>query len=223
MPSRDDMLRAQILGSGSASTVLEIPYGDAISKIELWHFAGQRSERQKWIHQFADVSGIIFVAALDHYCKVLFEDETVNAIHEAIALFESTINLEYFNKAPKILFLNRENAFRNSIKLGLNLDIPFTNNSDWTDPEFQWNPNDNYTPTTKDETELDKCFRKSLEFIENIFKSKYKPKSIDQYDTKLELHVHVINDYDDDKMKAAIMDVNNIIIRTSLMRFGLMK
>ena len=40
---------------------------------------GQRSERKKWIHCFADVTAIIFCVALSEYDLVLAEDNmTVN-------------------------------------------------------------------------------------------------------------------------------------------------
>ena len=48
----------------------------------------KRNERKKWIHCFDDVNAVIFVVALSEYDQMLFEDNTVNRMVEAIALFE---------------------------------------------------------------------------------------------------------------------------------------
>jgi len=250
MPSRDDILKARIRTSGLVSALLEVPEeknSKSIGKFEIWDAGGQRNERSKWIHQFQGVTGLIFVAALNHYCQVLFEDEKVNAMHESIQLFDGTVNLEYFIDTEIILFLNKEDLFRLRLREGLNLDIAFTNNPDWKDPDFQWNPQCNYKPKkplnnnnnnnnidsneinilngnnnsdTKEDEEFMVAYNKSLKFIEDLYTSRCKKKAKTESETVL--FVHVTNACDDNNIKKVFWDVQNIIIRANLKRFGLM-
>lgn len=53
---------------------------------------GQRNERKKWIHQFDDVTAIIFVVAISEYDQTLFEDEEENRIVEALSVFQDICN-----------------------------------------------------------------------------------------------------------------------------------
>jgi len=97
---------------------------------------GQRNERKKWIHCFEDVTAIIFIAALSAYDSVLFEDSTTNRMYEALDLFDryvvlcepekvsrlvtlrmsrSVINSPWFAKTDVILFLNKDDLFREKI------------------------------------------------------------------------------------------------------------
>ena len=57
---------------------------------------GQRCERKKWISCFDSVKSVIFVAALNHYASVLFEQQGVNSMHEALQLYEQTLRGKWF-------------------------------------------------------------------------------------------------------------------------------
>ncbi|KAL7750982.1 guanine nucleotide-binding protein subunit alpha [Sorochytrium milnesiophthora] len=76
---------------------------------------GQRSERRKWVHCFDDVTAIIFVVAISEYDQVLEEDHNMNRLKEAIMLFSSVCNSEWFDKIPVILFLNKIDIFDTKI------------------------------------------------------------------------------------------------------------
>ena len=71
---------------------------------------GQRSERRKWIHLFDGVNVVIFVAAMSEYDEVLFEDDTVNCMHESLKLFGKICGLEWFMHTPFMLFLNKKDV-----------------------------------------------------------------------------------------------------------------
>ncbi|KAJ5076642.1 g protein alpha i subunit [Anaeramoeba ignava] len=77
---------------------------------------GQRSERRKWIHHFDDVSVIIFVVALSEYNQRLFEDVSVNRMHESLSLFNKTTNSEYFRSKNCIILFNKLDLFARKIK-----------------------------------------------------------------------------------------------------------
>ena len=90
---------------------------------------GQRNERKKWIHGFEGVTAVIYVAALNHYACVLFEDESKNAMIESLDLFFETSNLKWFKKTEMILFLNKEDLFRENIERDAPLSLCFNSNS----------------------------------------------------------------------------------------------
>jgi len=77
---------------------------------------GQRSERKKWIHCFQDVTAVIFCVALSEYDLKLYEDETVNRMHESLKLFDEICNSKWFLNVSVILFLNKSDLFREKIK-----------------------------------------------------------------------------------------------------------
>lgn len=61
----------------------------------MYDVGGQRNERKKWIHCFDDVTAVIFVASLSEYDQVLYEDNTVNRMEEAVTLFSDIANSRY--------------------------------------------------------------------------------------------------------------------------------
>ena len=73
-----------------------------------------RADGRKWIHAFDDVNAMIFVAALSEYDQVLFEDETMNRMDEAINLFDQIVNSKWFKQTAVILFLNKKVYARNA-------------------------------------------------------------------------------------------------------------
>ena len=107
---------------------------------------GQRSERRKWIHCFQNVTGLIFFVALrfffffffflsllffmlisplSEFDQKLYEDETVNRMHESIMLFAEICNCQWFKDAALILFLNKSDLFREKIvNTDLNVCFP---------------------------------------------------------------------------------------------------
>lgn len=47
---------------------------------------------------------------------VLFEDDTKNRMHEALELFQDTVNKDIFKDTPVFLFLNKKDLFEEKIK-----------------------------------------------------------------------------------------------------------
>ena len=106
------MLRARVRTSGIIETNFVL---------ENFHFSiidvgGQRSERRKWIHCFQDVTSVLYCVALSGYDQKLFEDETVNRMHESLQLFADIVNGEWFYNTAMILFLNKRDLFEKKIQ-----------------------------------------------------------------------------------------------------------
>ncbi|KAJ3369818.1 guanine nucleotide-binding protein subunit alpha [Allomyces arbusculus] len=110
-PTDQDILRSRVKTTGIVETTFRI--GDLTYR--MFDVGGQRSERKKWIHCFENVTAIVFLVAISEYDQVLVEDEQVNRMHEAMALFDSICNSRWFSKTSMILFLNKIDLFKAKI------------------------------------------------------------------------------------------------------------
>jgi GTPase SAR1 family protein len=111
-PTPDDILRARLRTSGIVERMFRINHVD----FKFLDVGGQRNERRKWIHCFEGVTAVIFVAAISEYDQVLYEDEKENRLHEAIRVFDNICNNKYFEETAMILFLNKEDLFKEKIR-----------------------------------------------------------------------------------------------------------
>ena len=110
-PNDQDVLRSRVKTTGITETTFII--GDLTYR--MFDVGGQRSERKKWIHCFENVTTILFLVAISEYDQLLFEDETVNRMQEALTLFDSICNSRWFVKTSIILFLNKIDRFREKL------------------------------------------------------------------------------------------------------------
>lgn len=124
-----DILHGRIKTTGITETNLSVKNFN----IKVLDAGGQRSERKKWIHCFEDITAVVFVLAVSEYDQVLFEDELVNRMHEAIVLFDSLCNSRWFSNTPFVLFLNKIDLFEKKLAKS-NLKDYF--------PEYNGNTND---------------------------------------------------------------------------------
>ena len=120
IPNDADILRSRARTTG----ISEITFTAGPARFRLVDVGGQRSERKKWIHCFQDVTGLVFCVSLAEYDLKLYEDETVNRMHESIMLFDEICNCQWFNDTSFILFLNKSDIFRDKIK-DTSLDVCF--------------------------------------------------------------------------------------------------
>ena len=84
LPTDEDVLRSRVKTTGIAETTFNyknISY-------DVYDVGGVRSQRKKWIH-FKDMTVVIFVVDISAYDRLLFEDESVNRIQEALSVFDS--------------------------------------------------------------------------------------------------------------------------------------
>ena len=151
---------------------------------------GTRNERKKWIHSFDAIASMIYCVPLNHYCEVLFEEETRNAMWESIDLFQNILDGKWFNKSPIIIYLTKEDIFRyECVMVGYRLSDcfdadPYTHpRAEWIfayDPQsrytdIEFDPNATFQPTetlTAQEVKdlhLEDVIHTQMEFIEDIF------------------------------------------------------
>lgn len=113
MPNDQDVLRSRVKTTGITETTFII--GDLTYR--MFDVGGQRSERKKWIHCFENVTTILFLVAISEYDQLLFEDETVNRMQEALTLFDSICNSRWFINTSIILFLNKIDRFKEKLPI----------------------------------------------------------------------------------------------------------
>jgi len=113
LPSVQDILHARVRTTGLVESEFVIDH----NRFHMFDVGGQRNERKKWIHCFQGVTAVIFVAAISAYNQVLFEDEEVNRLEEALNLFENICNSRWFRETAIILFLNKCDLFREKISV----------------------------------------------------------------------------------------------------------
>ncbi|KAL2854921.1 guanine nucleotide binding protein, alpha subunit [Aspergillus pseudoustus] len=113
LPDNQDMLQARLRTTGITETLFELGQ----MNFRMMDVGGQRSERKKWIHCFDGVQCLLFMVALSGYDQCLVEDQNANQMHEAMMLFESLVNGEWFKRKPIILFLNKIDLFKDKLEI----------------------------------------------------------------------------------------------------------
>jgi len=112
IPSVDDILRARVRTSGIVEETYKIDQVDFV----MYDVGGQRNERKKWVHCFDLVTAVIFVAAVSEFDQFLYEDDQMYRMDEAVILFDEVCNLKHFKSTSMILFLNKNDLFREKLK-----------------------------------------------------------------------------------------------------------
>jgi len=111
IPTEQDVLRARAKTTG----IIETEFTVEKTKFRMVDVGGQRSERKKWMHCFADVTSVIFCVALSEYDLKLYEDNETNRMHESLRLFKEICNSKWFVDTSMILFLNKKDLFEEKI------------------------------------------------------------------------------------------------------------
>jgi len=187
-PSEQDMLLVRTPTTG----VTECAFTYNNHDFRLYDVGGQRSERTKWIHCFDSVTAVLFVVSLSCYDQQLFEDISINAMHEALSLFEETCNSRWFRKTSMILFLNKSDLFNEKIRRK-SLRVCFE--------EYDG---------------LDQNFEAAVEYVRQQFiNQNNNPRS-------RQIYSHLTCATDQESVKKVFNDVQHIIVNVSLQRGGLL-
>jgi len=112
IPSEQDILRVRVRTTG----IVENDFVIDKNRFKMIDVGGQRNERKKWIHCFENVTAVLFVVDISAYDRMLYEDEKVNRLEEALNLFENICNSRWFRDTSIILFLNKSDLFKEKIK-----------------------------------------------------------------------------------------------------------
>ncbi|KYR00208.1 G-protein subunit alpha 9 [Tieghemostelium lacteum] len=110
-PNEEDILKCRQRTTGMKETVFTVE--DV--KFRLLDVGGQKNERRKWIHYFEDVKTIIFCASLSDYDIDLAEEAGINRMHDSLKLWEEIINNPFFKNTSVVLFLNKNDIFKEKI------------------------------------------------------------------------------------------------------------
>jgi GTPase SAR1 family protein len=112
LPSWEDFLHCRGKTPGITTDDISLE-GLTFSMMDV---GGQRNERKKWLQCAENVTAIVFVAALNEYDQLLYEDSMTNRLHETLNLFATICSSKWFQRATLILFLNKDDLFREKIK-----------------------------------------------------------------------------------------------------------
>ena len=217
-PNTEDILKMRC--RTTAPLLSTFTMGD--NQFQIVDLGGQRNERRKWIYFFESVSAVIFVAALNDYNKVLFEDENKNAMHESIQLFTEICNGRWFRLTEMILFLNKNDLFREMLRNGNSLKNCFHSDNGWYG--YQWDPDNtndddivDYVKQEDDEKDrelFEFCYEKNVKFIQDQYiQCNVNPNRL--------IFVHITTATNYDIIEKVFWDAQNIIILSNLKRGAL--
>jgi len=190
LPTHDDIVRTRIRTTGIVEHKFEI--GGNLFK--MFDVGGQRNERKKWIHCFENVTAVMFVVAISEFDQVLFEDYNTNRMQEAITLFTDIVNSPFFKKVAFILFLNKDDLFREKIAT--------RNITDSTCLElksFQGNCRD---------------YKETTDFLKQLFIGKKKQQGGDRAGAKI--HCHLTCATNKDLVNQVFNAVKEIIVQAAM-------
>jgi len=125
VPNDQDVLRSRIKTTG----IIETSFNILGKKFTIVDVGGQRSERKKWMHCFEEVTGVLFCVGISAFDQTLYEDNETNRLHEALKLFHEICKSKWFTNTAMILFLNKEDIFRQKLAAGKSIKVAF---SDYT-------------------------------------------------------------------------------------------
>jgi len=112
MPTNNDILHIRQRTAGITETKFK-------KDRYLWNFidvGGQRVERKKWIDLNKNLTAIIFVASLIDYNIVSEDDPKKTRMEESLDVWDEILDGRYIRNMPIILFFNKIDLFKKSIK-----------------------------------------------------------------------------------------------------------
>ncbi|KAL5535027.1 hypothetical protein ACEPAF_3118 [Sanghuangporus sanghuang] len=111
-PSEQDIIRCKARTVGITETMFKLRSHEML----MVDVGGQKSERRKWIHCFQDVTTILFLVSLSGYDQCLVEDKDANQMQDAMTIWDSICHSQWFRQTSIILFLNKDDIFKEKIK-----------------------------------------------------------------------------------------------------------
>ncbi|KAI8145013.1 guanine nucleotide binding protein, alpha subunit [Fennellomyces sp. T-0311] len=168
VPTDQDIIQCRIKTTG----IVETTFRNGPIVYRMCDVGGQRSERKKWIHCFENVASVLFVVAISGYDCCLVEDRDSNQMYEALMLFDSICNSQWFVNTSMILFLNKVDIFKKKIRYS---------------PVKAYFPD--YSGPSKDHNQAADYFRKRFEMLNRSTKKQIYVHYTVATDTRLLGHV----------------------------------
>ncbi|KAI5854019.1 guanine nucleotide binding protein, alpha subunit [Tricharina praecox] len=187
LPTDQDILRSRLKTTGITETVFDL----GTLTYRMFDVGGQRSERKKWIHCFENVTALLFLVAISGYDQCLVEDKDANQMQEALMLFESICNSQWFIRTSMILFLNKIDLFKQKLLIS-----PVKKYF----PDYQGDP---------------KSYKQASEFFQENFKR------LNRNSGKvgvfyIDIYVHLTNATDTNLLKKTMASVQDMILQANL-------
>jgi GTPase SAR1 family protein len=189
VPTEQDVLRSRIQTTG----IIETSFNVEGKKFTIVDVGGQRSERKKWMHCFEDVTGVLFCVGISAFDQTLYEDNVTNRLHEALKLFHEICKSKWFSNTLMILFLNKEDIFRQKIESGKSIKTAF--------PDYD-GPND---------------FESQTRFLEKTFTNVIDPTT----GSPKEIYTHVTCATNTENVRVVFEAVRDFILNKALQGSGL--
>ncbi|KIK60242.1 hypothetical protein GYMLUDRAFT_244671 [Collybiopsis luxurians FD-317 M1] len=112
---QDIALCGDIMGD-KAKTVIEVAFKIGELTYKFFHIGVQHLAKKKWISSFENVTAVVFVVNMSEYDEVLYEDQTMNRMQEALSLFDSICNSRWFSKTAIILMMNEGDLLQEKLR-----------------------------------------------------------------------------------------------------------
>ena len=112
VPTDDDMLHMRKV----TESVEEFRFTYRARDFTVIDVGGRKAERRKWINLFSRANLIIYCASLVDFDQSLEDDANVNSMSGSLNVFESVVNLTYFQDTPLLLFLNKKDLLTKKVK-----------------------------------------------------------------------------------------------------------
>eukprot|EP01083_Nonionella_stella_P278324 946471_1 len=119
LPTTEQVLRTRI----RTSSIVEANFDIEGQNFQVLDVGGLRTERQKWIHCFEDVTAVIFVAAISEFDQVLREDRFTNRLRESISVYREIMLSKWFQNTTVMLFLNKIDILKEKLENGADLKV----------------------------------------------------------------------------------------------------
>jgi len=121
IPSVGDVIRSR----AKTITVVQQEFLYKEKLFRMIDVGGQKSERRKWLHIFADIDAFIYCVSLSEYDVFLRENVNKNRMEDAVEEFEKLCNNKILKQTSTILFLNKQDLFKEKIqKVDLKICFP---------------------------------------------------------------------------------------------------
>ncbi|KAJ7217520.1 G-protein alpha subunit-domain-containing protein [Mycena rebaudengoi] len=112
VPTAQDILHTRERTTG----ITETAFKHEIYEVLMIDVGAQSSDRRKWIHCFQDVTSILFFASLSGYDQCLIYDSNVTQMQDAMTMWDSICNSQWFKHTSLMLLLTKDDIFQKKIK-----------------------------------------------------------------------------------------------------------